>query len=358
MQVTDSSVRNNQEKVSGRITPAASFNSGEDMDYHQPTAFTYRRCPVLRLEQVSFIMLYASILLFGIGYIRAEIRPYLTDADGAVFFVLESLLSICLFALPVIFMTVSAGVPSETLIGRALIRGQVPWILLMSGAAVFAVTGFQMIWTVMMQRTGIPYSLDNGTSIPLWLSIPFAGILVPVSEELLFRGAMLPAMERRWGRAAGLLVSAGIFALMHGSVHRLPYSFALGLLLAMIMIRSGSLFGAVLFHGVYNSASLILKALAAAGRGAVTVNPYAQPANWPGIILLGSFLLLIGGLFLGVFAVGFTHRCPTHMPALMRDGDDSGEGGASGASYLPMAFIVSIFFLMLRLIWTTLEIWP
>ena len=90
----------------------------------------------------------------------------------------------------------------------------------------------------------------------------FAVIVVtvaPVSEELLFRGALLRALQRRMTPAWAVFVSALAFAAVHpllspsiGSVIAIPGLFALGLLSAALAIRTGNLSASILLHAGFN----------------------------------------------------------------------------------------------------------
>jgi len=90
----------------------------------------------------------------------------------------------------------------------------------------------------------------------------FAVIVVtvaPVAEELLFRGALLRALQRRMTPVWAAFVSALAFAAVHpllspsiGSVIAIPGLFALGLLSAALAIRTGNLSASILLHAGFN----------------------------------------------------------------------------------------------------------
>ncbi|MCL0102298.1 CPBP family intramembrane metalloprotease, partial [Dehalococcoidia bacterium] len=94
--------------------------------------------------------------------------------------------------------------------------------------------------------------LDEG----LWLRISgiFLVIIVaPITEEIFFRGFVFGGLNRNIGFVAATIVSAGLFALLH--VHPMVYVpiFLIGLLLAWVYARSGSLWTSIHLHMAYNA---------------------------------------------------------------------------------------------------------
>jgi membrane protease YdiL (CAAX protease family) len=82
-------------------------------------------------------------------------------------------------------------------------------------------------------------------------------VVVPIGEEVFFRGLVYGGLRQRWGVAIGGLASAAFFSTVHTQVvHALPI-FALGLLLALAYERSGSLVPAVVAHGINNIVAVL-----------------------------------------------------------------------------------------------------
>lgn len=77
-------------------------------------------------------------------------------------------------------------------------------------------------------------------------------LLAPLFEETLFRGVLLPVLAERFGGAAGVLISAGVFAVAHLSLSELAPLFVLGLGLGWLRWRSGRLSSCALLHGLWN----------------------------------------------------------------------------------------------------------
>lgn len=83
------------------------------------------------------------------------------------------------------------------------------------------------------------------------------GVLVvfvgPFFEELLFRGWLLGGLRRHWGDARALMVSAGLFAIIHADPWATPALFMLGLVFGGVYLRTGSLWACILLHSMWNA---------------------------------------------------------------------------------------------------------
>ena len=78
------------------------------------------------------------------------------------------------------------------------------------------------------------------------------GVLPPVCEELLCRGLILSSLRPRYGDNKAIVVSAALFALLHLDPSRFPSTFAAGLLLGLVLVKTGSIFASILFHMTWN----------------------------------------------------------------------------------------------------------
>jgi membrane protease YdiL (CAAX protease family) len=103
-------------------------------------------------------------------------------------------------------------------------------------------------------------------AVGLTLTVLVVVVLGPFVEELLLRGVVLDALDRRFGRWWGIAASAVAFALLHGSAWSLlPMTF-LGLALGRLASRRRSLWPAVALHVAYN-AVIVAPAFIVAARG-------------------------------------------------------------------------------------------
>lgn len=78
-----------------------------------------------------------------------------------------------------------------------------------------------------------------------------------VVEELCYRGLWQRSIERRWGAAAGVVLSALVFGAVHFQLYDFPLLFAFGLVLAVLTVRSGRLGPAIWAHVAFNLTALV-----------------------------------------------------------------------------------------------------
>ncbi len=85
------------------------------------------------------------------------------------------------------------------------------------------------------------------------------GIIAPVAEEVVFRGAILRRLldigGHPWVAIAG---SALIFGAIHGNMAQFYHAFFMGLLLGWIYLRTGSILPGIIIHWVNNSIAYAL----------------------------------------------------------------------------------------------------
>jgi membrane protease YdiL (CAAX protease family) len=95
------------------------------------------------------------------------------------------------------------------------------------------------------------------------LNLIGAGLLVPIAEELYFRGLLYGWLKTRLGFWLRVLISSAIFGLAHfDSIAVVASSFVLGMVNAVAYEKSKSLWLPIAIHMVTNSAAIILLYLA------------------------------------------------------------------------------------------------
>ena len=116
-------------------------------------------------------------------------------------------------------------------------------------------------WAVLEQMPELPNMMEAefGMIMKERLGYFVVGLLAPLAEELVFRGAILRALLR-WHKNAwvGIAISAVLFAIIHMNPAQMPHAFLVGLLLGWMYYRTDSIVPGVVFHWVNNSVAYVL----------------------------------------------------------------------------------------------------
>jgi uncharacterized protein len=91
----------------------------------------------------------------------------------------------------------------------------------------------------------------------LVLLLLLIAVVAPVAEELFFRGMLYPVLRRRWGPGWAIFLNAALFALVHFIPLLLPGLFYIGLVLAWVRERSGSVIPCIILHAIQNGLVVI-----------------------------------------------------------------------------------------------------
>jgi uncharacterized protein len=113
---------------------------------------------------------------------------------------------------------------------------------------------------LLLNRLGVQQtqleSLQWLHSVPPWLFALVAltaAVLAPIAEEIYFRGYVFRAYYEQKGPWQAYLFSAALFALVHLNLPAFPPIFAVGLFLAYVYRRTGSILPGMLAHAFNNT---------------------------------------------------------------------------------------------------------
>ena len=89
------------------------------------------------------------------------------------------------------------------------------------------------------------------------------GLMAPLVEELVFRGAILRALLRwKSNPWIGIIISAVMFSVIHMNPAQMPHAFLIGILLGWMYYRTDSIVPGVVYHWVNNTIAYVLMAVA------------------------------------------------------------------------------------------------
>lgn len=114
------------------------------------------------------------------------------------------------------------------------------------------------------ESTNTQIITDAADTQALWIIVIAAVVLAPLVEELFFRGLCLRAIENRFGTTAAVIGSTILFTIPHftnpslaGTVVLFSIIGMVGLLLALLVVKTGRLGPAIVAHAVFNAVGVI-----------------------------------------------------------------------------------------------------
>jgi len=134
-------------------------------------------------------------------------------------------------------------------------------------AAVFLAVGALLVNLVLSYGLSFVFhkSVQNvEENFELFFEAPFAVVLLVIAllpaigEELLFRGFVFTSIRQKCRALTTILIVSALFGLFHMSIARFFTTAFLGIFLAVLVEKSGSIFPGMLFHFLNNAASAVL----------------------------------------------------------------------------------------------------
>lgn len=143
----------------------------------------------------------------------------------------------------------------------------------------------------------------------LLASIVLIAVIPAITEEQLFRGALLQSW-RPMGRKKAVLLTAALFALFHLSPFDLPFLFIIGLVLGILAYDSESVYPGMVVHGVNNLMGILLTHAAEQ-----TTSAAAQAEVTTGELWMSICLYIVMGSVITYVSFRQVRRCFVPRPA-------------------------------------------
>jgi len=123
-----------------------------------------------------------------------------------------------------------------------------------------------LVYQLFLYAAGYPVTLQDVVEIflepqsgwSLFCLMLLAVVVAPLVEEMLFRGILLPVLMKKIGLGAAVVVSSILFALIHQHLPSLIPLFVLSIALSLLYVYSGSLWGAIVLHALFNGISICI----------------------------------------------------------------------------------------------------
>lgn len=216
-------------------------------------------------RSVLTLLLITVLLRFGLETGLMQLVDTETLRQPEVYYALSMLLSAMALGLPVLLfiylfrpryapvLKAQLAFPPFSAVARTVLAA-------MAGAVMLQL--YLTLWALLLEALHVPM---NTYEVPLpqntaqiILAMIAVGVLPAILEELLFRGALLEGLRRELPLRTALIMSALLFALMHGMLEGLPAHIAIGFVLGLLAIRQNSLQLPMVYHFTHNASTLLL----------------------------------------------------------------------------------------------------
>ena len=208
-----------------------------------------------------------GLIGFGVGIIGVVVASGLlaipfavagADLDSGGFIIAGTIVQDLVMIAAAYFVTADLGHPTPRTFGLRPFRSSaLGWIF----AALVTYLILTSIYTVLVDPPSeqLPSGLENADQ-DLLLAIATGMLLIlvaPFAEELFFRGFLYQAFRNSLGVLPGALLSALIFGAIHFEFFKLVQLSILGVILALLFEKTGSLWSPITLHAINNTLAYI-----------------------------------------------------------------------------------------------------
>ena len=193
----------------------------------------------------------------GVGFeeYMAELMKYMNKWNGICLIVSAVLVLLTYFIIEKIKKT---GVAKETEIRKVSGR--------YIGLTVLAASGAMFAMNFILNLLPIPSELMGGlsegmkklTSYPMWQALLANSLLIPILEEVVFRGYLFTRLRKAMPEILVALITSIIFGLCHGGIVWATWAFVFGMIICVFRIKTGSIVPGMIFHIIMNTFSTLV----------------------------------------------------------------------------------------------------
>lgn len=165
------------------------------------------------------------------------------------------------------------------------------------GLSVVGALGAMFFMNFMLTILPIPQDLlgdltsgvSKLTSYPFWQAILANALLIPIMEEVLFRGYIISRLEKAMPSIVAALISSAVFGICHGGLVWAIWAFLLGMFICVVRIKSRSIVPGIIIHIIMNTYAMV-----------VSYFPVLENITYPVMYTLTA----VGGILMAVYVVG------------------------------------------------------
>lgn len=132
------------------------------------------------------------------------------------------------------------------------------WVFLLGIVICVGANGLSVMSNLAFMSEAYQESSQAAYAIPFVLQILCMGIIIPITEELIFRGVLYRRFREKSTFFPAALAVSLLFGWSHGNIVQLIYGVGLGMLLVYVYEKYGSLKAPILLHVTANLVSIMI----------------------------------------------------------------------------------------------------
>lgn len=129
--------------------------------------------------------------------------------------------------------------------------GYFPIVVLMGAAVALMIQGILSLLPEVLLEAYMNQA-QNIVNASLPVTILATVIVAPIVEEIVFRELILSALRKAMPLPVAIVLSTLLFAVSHGQLLWICYTFVLGVVLCVIRVKTGTCSASILVHAVFN----------------------------------------------------------------------------------------------------------
>ena len=208
----------------------------------------------MNAKKANWAFLFMILSYLGVSVLAAFLLPSAVDN----ILVSNLLIEVSVF-IPILIPMLFSGEKITDFLAFHRIK---PGTVLMIGLYAFLTNPLQTLFNVISQfwvenevvSIIDDYQIANMPLFPLWLSI---GVIAPVFEEVICRGAVYRSYRRSGSAFKAMILSAVVFACLHMNFNQAAYTMVMGVLAVLLVEATGSLWASIIYHGLINGTSCL-----------------------------------------------------------------------------------------------------
>lgn len=202
---------------------------------------------------LTFYMMFQSM---GTGDVNKIMEQVMEKYMGNTLYILGA---VSLITIPIYLLLLNAD-KKKSLEAEEKEKSVLNWgiLVLVSIAMCISLNGIIGSSGIEKFSPGYQQAAENLYSGGILLELLTVGVMIPICEELIFRGLMFGRLKEYIKTVPAVLISALVFGIYHGNIVQGIYAFCLGVVMAACCQRFGTVLAPVLIHVTANVTSVCI----------------------------------------------------------------------------------------------------